>query len=72
MVVTPSDGDMDTYPINVTDLEKAELLFLACGLSVEQAAELCMEMCTNKVTGADTIVDDELAGKFRLAFPPKF
>jgi hypothetical protein len=68
MVFLPRNGNMDVYPIRITDLDAAELLFMACGLQAGRAAELYIEMCTNKVAGADTIVDDALAGKFRLAF----
>lgn len=71
-VFTPSDGNIDAYPIKITDLDAAELLFTACGLSAGRAAELFIEMCANKVAGADTVADDELGGKFRPAFPPKY
>jgi hypothetical protein len=72
MVFLPTNGDKDAYPIKVTDLDEADLLFIACGLSEQGAAELRIEMCANRVAGVDTIIDDELAGKFRLAFPPTY
>jgi hypothetical protein len=71
MVFLPTNGDKDAYPIKETDLDAAELLFMACGLSAEGAAKLCLEMCANKVAGVDICVDEEIAARFRHEFPPK-
>ena len=69
IVFLPDSGEGSGYPVKETTLDKAELFFMACGLSAEDATTLWAEMCDNKVAGADTVVDEELAAKFLLRLP---
>jgi hypothetical protein len=69
LVFLPMSGDKDASPVKAKDIEAAEFLFLNCGLSVESAAALRTEVSLNKVAAMDTVVDEEIAAKFRYSFP---
>ena len=58
-------------PVTVEDLDAAEVLFMACGLTPERAASLRDEVERNKVASVDTSVDEEIVAKFRYAVPSR-
>jgi hypothetical protein len=70
-VFLATSGDKDASPNKAKDIDAAEFLFLNCGLSVERAAALRAEVTRSKVAAMDTVVDEEIAIKFRYIFPSK-
>jgi hypothetical protein len=58
-------GGGNESSVTAKDLDAAEALFVACGLSAELAAALRNEVERNKVASMDTSVDEEIAAKFR-------
>jgi hypothetical protein len=71
LMFLPTSGDGNACPITAKDIDAAEFLFLNCGLSVERAAALRVEVSRNKVARVDTTVDKEVAAKFRYTLPTK-
>ena len=71
IVFLSNNGDKNDYPVKETGIETAELLFMACGLSAEDAAQLRAEIYFNKVAGVDISVDSEVAATFWHTFPSK-
>ena len=62
-------GDGNASPLTAKDLDAAEVLFITCGLTPEDAAALRAEVKRNKVASVETSVDVEIATKFRYTRP---
>jgi hypothetical protein len=65
LVFLPSVPLATASPVQAKNLDAAEALFVACGLSPEFAAALRNEVERNKVASVETSVDEEVAAKFR-------
>ena len=64
-------GGGNESPVTANDLDAAETLFVACGLSAELAAALRNEVQRNKVASLDISIDENTAQKFRYTIPSR-
>jgi hypothetical protein len=71
IVFLPTSGDKDASPVKAIDIDVRESFFLNCGMSVERAVALRVELARNKIASVDISVDEEIAAKFRYRFPAK-
>jgi hypothetical protein len=62
-------GGGDVSPVKAMDLDAAEIVFMTCGLSEEQAAAFRAKVQRNKVASVETSVDEEVGAKFRYKGP---
>jgi hypothetical protein len=69
LVFIPSIGSGNASLVTAKDLDEAEALFMACGLTPERAAALRGTVKRNKVASVDTSIDEKTAQKFRYTKP---
>jgi hypothetical protein len=67
LLFIPNTGDSDVSPLRAETLDAAEVLFMTYGLSAEQAAVLRAEVQRNWIAIVETIVDEDVAMKFRVS-----
>ena len=64
IVFIASIGGGKEAPLTAKDLNTAELVFMTCGLTRAQSAELRAELVRNKVVNLEASVEEAIAVKF--------
>jgi hypothetical protein len=62
-------GGGNASPITVKDLNAAEKIFIACGLTAELSAAVRSELTRNNFASVDTSIDEAMASKFQYRVP---
>jgi hypothetical protein len=62
-------GAGNASPVKAKNLDEAEKIFIACGLTAELAAAMREELARNHFVSVETIVDEDIASKFQYRFP---